>query len=237
MISPKLHEAEYLKRDWRRLTPWLIVTLLAFGGFVVPITHPFGIKSSGISGAWGGALIAAGATLAGVLIAAGQTRRDAAIEARRRRHSVNALVVAEISVIADRLITMKPIIDSLMKEADHKQPVLLGNIRQRYIGSMPITRSISSDLALLPQNHVAAITCFLTELDLFLSDFAQFSVPSGELSYWTALFLQTRLDKMCEQLGGLFEIIAPGESTKNPTMAETPISTILHNMSKRIHDF
>ncbi len=227
------NEGSRLNRKWRIWTPWLIVIVLAIGGFLVPLVHPFGVTSSGISGAWGGALIAAGATLAGVLIAAGQARRDTVIRNDERRTKVSAVVVAEITVIADRLITIKPIIDSLLKNAPHNHPVALGNLREQYIGSMPITRSIASDLGLLPEEHVAAITWFLSELDLFLSDFHQFSVPSGNLPHSDALFLRSRLNQMCGQLGRLFEIIAPEKSANNPAGQSEPVGKILNDLSGR----
>ena len=82
------------------------------------------------------------------------------------------------------------------------------------------------------QNKIAAITRFLTELDLFLSDLAQFSSDRGILPYSHMLFLQARLTNICEELSLLFSKLDPSHKIINENKEEEIASVILARLSK-----
>lgn len=210
---------------------WLVIILMLLGGFLVPLYVPSSTVHGDVTGAWGGALIAGAAALIGIQIATFQTRRNAISSDGKQRERVCALIVAEMTVLAERMVSIVPIIDKIMAHHPHNEPVSIGHLRQRVIGSMPLTRLIAPQITLLLNDQISALTRFLTELDLFLSDLGQFSAPEGSLPYWTALFLQTRLHNFCEQLSHLFEIMAPNLQITSEAGASEPAATVLGRLA------
>ncbi|WP_287999501.1 hypothetical protein [Acidiphilium sp.] len=208
------------------------IIAMLLGGFLVPLLVPSAILKGSVTGAWGGALIAGASALSGVKIAEFQARRTNAEIVDGERLSIETLVIAEMTVLAERLITTIPLIKKLMINHPPDNPVHLGSIRPSVFGSMPLTRSVSARITILHKNKIAAITRFLTELDLFLSDLAQFSSDRGILPYGHMLFLQARLSNICEELSLLFSKIDPSHNVINENKTEEIASVVLMRLSK-----
>ena len=130
---------------------WVIIAML-LGGFLVPLLVPSAILKGSVTGAWGGALIAGASALIGVKIAEFQARRTNTEMVAGERLRIETLVIAEMTVLAERLITTIPLINKMMRNHPPDNPVHLGSIRTSVFGSMPLTRSVSSHITILHKN-------------------------------------------------------------------------------------
>lgn len=214
---------------------WLwvsVLIVLALLGFLVPLLVPSTVVPGSVTGAWGGALIAGAGAMLGILISTLQSRRDAEAAHAAQRRQVKAVIVSEMNTMAKRLSTLKRAVDRALTGAPRDQVVVLGRIREKLVGSMPMTRSVVPQISILPEADVSAITEFLSDLDLFLSDFHELLSPNGRIPYQRAMFLQMRLAFLCGGLAALFEVLAPDHSVHFPPDQPEPASRHLGRLSE-----
>ena len=189
-------------------------------GFAMPWLGSRFYFAPEVSGAFAGALVAGAATLGGVLLQGWITRRQAREADEAARAKVKSLIVSELVVIANRLITIQRHVDNTLCGVESDAPgsmggVDMGKFRPEILRGMPRTDAMGAELLRLSKEEIAAFVNFRLALDQTLSDMRYFLREDGETRYFDAKFVQASLNDLRTELIKLFEIIAPDQTLKS----------------------